>query len=94
MVTPKEKLINEALRIANKMLIESDNDSLPSGVDNIRKQIDIIKDYEPIIDGEYQCPNCWERHSLRSVLSTRPGTEDEDYWKCNTCGFDVTTPGI
>ena len=51
--------------------------------------------FEPQIGRDFQCPRCWIEHEKRSVLSGIGGGRDrEDFWRCRTCGFEMSTDAI
>ncbi len=48
--------------------------------------------FQPQIGGDFQCPRCWVDHEKRSVLTPiGGGTQREDFWRCHTCGFEMST---
>jgi hypothetical protein len=56
---------------------------------------DRLMRFEPQIGRDYQCPRCWIDHEKRSVLSPiGGGTSREDFWRCRTCGFEMSTDAV
>jgi hypothetical protein len=49
--------------------------------------------FQPQVNGGFQCPVCWIEHEKRSMLSPNEGgTAREDFWRCHVCGFDMSSP--
>ena len=47
-------------------------------------------DFQPEIGRDLQCPQCWVRDGIRSRLVPGIGTDREDIYRCDACGFQFT----
>jgi hypothetical protein len=47
--------------------------------------------FQPEIGGRLQCPRCWIDRETRSSLAGAPSTEREDSFRCDKCGFELST---
>jgi len=106
MITPVEEiLLNEALDIANGIISSySSDDNDLSDIENRLSQIksalkalevpaNHLNGFQPIFNGNFQCPNCWVRSGIHARLTPIQGTDDEDIFRCGICDYEVTTPG-
>jgi hypothetical protein len=48
-----------------------------------------LSHFQVNIGGEYQCPNCWVRHELRSPLTAIPSDTKDDFFRCDKCGCEA-----
>ncbi len=72
--------------------IEAQKAALQTQLDVARLSEQRLMNFEPQIGGDFQCPRCWIEHEKRSVLSPiGGGTAHEDFWRCHTCGFEMST---
>ena len=42
--------------------------------------------------GHFQCPRCWISNETRSPLSPISGTDDEDFFRCKRCKYEIAIP--
>jgi hypothetical protein len=47
--------------------------------------------FQAEVNGHFQCPRCWINKATRSRLDPVPGTAGEDIFRCNECGFEIST---
>lgn len=47
--------------------------------------------FEPLIDGDAQCPRCWVSGGLSSHLYPIPVEGPDDYFRCQ-CGYEICLP--
>jgi hypothetical protein len=75
--------------------IEARKAAVEAELNTARLTEDRLMRFEPQIDRDFQCPRCWIEHEKRSVLSPiGGGTRREDFWRCHTCGFEMSTGAI
>jgi hypothetical protein len=48
-----------------------------------------LPSFQPMINGQFQCPRCWLDHELRSSLENKPGRHRVDPYDCSTCHFGM-----
>jgi hypothetical protein len=52
---------------------------------------DRVFTFKPQIGPYFQCPRCWIEDEKRYSLTPVGGpTRDEDFFRCRTCGFEIT----
>ena len=54
--------------------------------------IDRVNSFQPTFEGDLQCPRCWIKNEVRSIMRPIPGTADEDFFRCITCQFEISIP--
>ena len=45
--------------------------------------------FQVIINGDYQCPDCWVRHEIKSKLTPVPSDTKNDFFQCASCGCEA-----
>jgi hypothetical protein len=48
-----------------------------------------LSHFQVSINGEYQCPNCWVRHEIKSPLTAVPSDTKDDFFRCDRCGCET-----
>ncbi len=52
-----------------------------------------VFNFQPQIGGDFQCPRCWIQNETKAVLAPiGGGTKTEDFFRCRTCGFEISLP--
>ena len=52
-----------------------------------------LLDFQPTLNGDFQCPMCWVRDSRHSNLfPVGGGTKTKDLWRCHICHSYYFTP--
>ena len=41
------------------------------------------------INDDYQCPNCWVRHEIKSTLTPVSSDPKDDFFRCGRCGCEA-----
>ncbi len=52
--------------------------------------MDRLGRFDPIIDGDYQCPHCWIANETHSLLKPIPSDTRIDQFRCETCGCEIS----
>lgn len=75
--------------------IEAKKAAIEAELKAMRSSRERILNFQPQVNGDFQCPTCWVQHENRSVLSPIGGaTTLEDLWRCHVCGFEMSASTV
>jgi hypothetical protein len=93
------KLKQTALRIANdidgrSLALKKELEQAQLRVNEIQSKLEQARlarqrsiNFSPFLGGEFQCPECWVRREMKSVM--KPFDSQKDMFHCKHCGLEI-----
>ncbi len=73
--------------------IEKRKSEIESILDSANLAQDRLLNFNPTINGDFQCPFCWIHNGKQTPIVPYSSDSDNiDIFRCRTCGFKVAVP--